>query len=190
MFVETLVAAGEWIAYPQAQKAALGMLKNWRNMPVSTKAEKGRKARAGKRALACLVFTCMNPLRVESWRLMTVHKKLPQDGLRVVIVPGRYEEPCSTLYFRGSGSFKNHKFVGDLQLSCGTVLSEALHEYVRVSGDRKRTITKQREESSSKRTKYLFPSKNGDAMSQSCFRDTVMKAFKKATGTRLCPQRC
>ena len=100
MFVETLVAAGEWIAYPQAQKAALGMLKNWRNMPVSTKAEKGRKARAGKRALACLVFTCMNPLRVESWRLMTVHKKLPKDGLRVVIVPGRYEEPCSTLYFR------------------------------------------------------------------------------------------
>ena len=99
-------------------------------------------------------------------------------------------EPCSTLYFRGSGSFKNHKFVGDLQLSCDTVLSEALHEYVRVSGDRKRTITKQREESSSKRTKYLFPSKNGDAMSQSCFRDTVMKAFKKATGIRLCPQRC
>lgn len=190
MFSEALAASEEWISYPQAQKAALGLLKDWQNMATVTRRNKEQKARAGKRALACLVFTCMNPLRVESWRLMTVHKKLPKDGLRVVIVPGRYEEPCSTLYFRGSGSFKNHKFVGDLQLSCGTVLSEALHEYVRVSGDRKRTITKQREESSSKRTKYLFPSKNGDAMSQSCFRDTVMKAFKKATGIRLCPQRC
>ena len=166
------------------------MLKKWRNMPISTKVEKCRKARAGKCALACLVFTCMNPLRVESWRLMTVHKKLPKDGLRVVTIPGRYEEPCSTLYFRGSGSFKNHKFVGDLQLSCGTVLSEALHEFVRVSGDRKRNITKPDEERSSKRPKYLFPSRNGDAMSRSTFNSTVERSFKKATGNRLCPQRC
>ena len=148
MFAEALAASQEWIFYPQAQKAALDLLKKWRNMPVSTKLEKGRKSRAGKCALACLVFICMNPLRVESWRRMTVYKKLPKDGLRVVIIPSKHEEPCSTLYFRGSGRFKNHKFIGDLQLSCGTVLSKALHDFVRVSGDRKSTITKRHEERS------------------------------------------
>jgi hypothetical protein len=190
VFSEALAASEEWISYPQAQKAALGLLKDWQNMATVTRRNKEQKARAGKRALACLVFTCMNPLRVASWRLMTVHKKLPKDGLRVVVVPGKHEEPGSTLYFRGAGSFKNHKFVGDLQLACGTVLSKALHDFVRVSGDRKRAITNPPDECIPKKPKYLFPNKNGDPMPLSSFTMMISRTFKKATGHSLCPQRC
>ena len=155
--------------------------------PASLNNEK--KAHAGKCALACLVFTCMNPLRVQSWRIMTIHKKLPKDGLRIVIIPGKDADPDSTLYFRGPGSFKTHKFIGDLQLSCGTVLSKALHDFVQVSGDMKRTIT-HIEERIPKKLKYLFPSKSGHALPMSTFTTMVSRTFKKATGHHLCPQRC
>lgn len=129
-YAEELEANNEWADYKDAQRATAKMLKLWRDMPKNDAAEKLKKAKAGKLALAALAFTGMNPIRPASWRQLKIVKTAANEQRCVVT-----KKAGAVLHFKGPGSFKNHKYIGDLQLPCGKVLSDAIYEYSR--GDRK-----------------------------------------------------